>query len=112
EARWLIERHLEQLERGTAGRDEQRTVMRLAREGDTIAGLQALAAALEATASTRASEPPELEPAPPVAAVLEPLPERPEPTVRRAPVITVIRGAIAMIVVAVAVALTVVAQLR
>jgi hypothetical protein len=47
EAAWLIERYLELLERRPVGADLHLAMMRLAREGDAIAGLQALADALE-----------------------------------------------------------------
>lgn len=47
EAAWLIERYVELLERRPVGADLHVTMMRLAREGDAIAGLQALANALE-----------------------------------------------------------------
>jgi hypothetical protein len=49
EAAWLIERYLELLEQRPVGADIHQTMMRLARQGDTIAGLQALATALEAS---------------------------------------------------------------
>jgi len=68
EAAWLIERYLELLERRPVGADLHLAMMRLAREGDTIAGLQALADALE-----RAPVP--AAPLPPGAPAEEPEPE-------------------------------------
>ncbi len=50
EAVWLIERYLDLLERRPLGADIQAAAMRLAREGDTIAGLLALSRALESSA--------------------------------------------------------------
>jgi hypothetical protein len=58
EAAWLIERYLELLERRPVGADLHLTMMRLAREGDTIAGLQALAGALEHAPAAPAALPP------------------------------------------------------
>ena len=82
EAAWLIERYLELLERRPVGADLHLAMMRLAREGDAIAGLQALADALERApapadeleSGASASEEPQPEPAPnePIAVVAQP----------------------------------------
>jgi hypothetical protein len=111
EATWLIERYLELLERRPVGADLHLTMMRLAREGDTIAGLQALAAALqERQARALPEEPEEQEPAeePSSPAVAPEL-----PSVRRELIVMTARTAIVIVaVVMVVVVLTLIAQWR
>jgi hypothetical protein len=84
EAGWLIDRYLDLMERRPVCADLHVTMSRLAREGDAIAGLKALAAALgeqrpkpaeTARFSTALTEPERApEPAPPEPAPIEPAP--------------------------------------
>jgi len=77
EAAWLIERYLELLERRPLGADVHAAATRLAREGDAIAGLLALARALESSADRPERASPEAgalasqEPSAPAAGALE-----------------------------------------
>ena len=113
EAAWLIERYCELLEQRPVGADLHATMMRLAREGDTIAGLQALASVLERAPATPVDAAGATQPA------IEP-PPQPEPAVMPAqPSIArelFLATARAVIVVAaivgVVLALTVIAQLH
>ncbi len=117
EATWLIERYLDLLERRPVGADLHLTMMRLAREGDTIAGLQALAAALEAEPARALPSPPSPEPAEqapsadatPTAAE----PEAPLPPLRREVFLLAAKAAtVILAVAAVVVLLTFIPQLH
>jgi hypothetical protein len=142
EATWLIDRYLELIERRPTGTDLQATMSRLAREGDAIAGLKALAAALgegrhaslRATApfstalpepgpetETRPAEPEhDAEPTRPEPVGPEPESHRPaetpvvsQPSFRRELALTFARALIVIVAVtALVLVLTLIAQLR
>jgi hypothetical protein len=117
EAAWLIERYLELLERRPVGADLHLAMMRLAREGDAIAGLQALADALE-----RAPAPPaELGPGQSTSEELddeEPTPNEPvtvvaQPSIARELFLASARAVIVVAaIVGVVLALTLIAQIH
>jgi len=123
EATWLIDRYLDLLERRPVGADLQATISKLAREGDAIAGLQAIATALGEPPPEPSSEPvrfstappaPELEPAVEPSRVVEP--SAPvviqHPTFRREIALAGVRAVILVVaVVALVLALTVIAPL-
>lgn len=58
EATWLIERYVALLEQRPIGADIHMSAARLARTGDAIAGMKAIAAALDAASASAASGPP------------------------------------------------------
>jgi hypothetical protein len=128
EATWLIDRYLELLERRPISTD-QVTMMRLAREGDAIAGLQAIASALGEPPAPPAPEPPRFSTALP-AAVEPPAVEQeneqgrqpdpapapvlqPQPTFRRELALTSARALIVVVaVVLLVLVLTLISQWR
>jgi len=114
EAAWLIERYLELLERRPVGADLHVTMMRLAREGDTIAGLQAIASALEQVPPPAAELPPGA--AEPVAADAPPEPEHvvvlAQPSLGRELLLIAARAlVVAAAIVGIVLALTLIAQI-
>jgi hypothetical protein len=118
EAAWLIERYLELLERRPVGADLHVTMMRLAREGDTIAGLQALAAALERTPAAPAQDEPKEaaasgEAGPPAeSAPTEHVILVPQPSIGRELVLVLVRALVVVAaIVGIVLALTLIAQL-
>jgi hypothetical protein len=115
EAAWLIERYLELLERRPLGADLHLTMMRLAREGDAIAGLQALANALERAPAPPAEPAPAAAPeeahAPSDSSPLEHMVLLPQPSLGRELFMAVARAAIVVAsIVGIVLALTLIAQ--